>query len=81
MKEHDPLKAATEVLTGFQDTWKVLNSMVRVAERRAGEAEVELNALLKARGAIGSLVKSHQRNLIELRTAAEAEAKKPEGST
>ena len=45
--------------------------MVRDAERRAGEAEVNLNALLKCHGLVRGLVHQQTAALDRLREAAE----------
>lgn len=74
---HDPLKAAAEQLSGFEDVWKVLHTMVRDAERRAGEAEVQLNALLKVRAIVGDQIDQQRLHVDGLRAAAaEQEAAK-----
>ena len=79
MTPHDPIKAAAEELFGMQETAKVLEGLVRDVERRAGEAEVQLNSLLKVRAVIGADIKRRQADLMALRTQAEREAK--EGKT
>ena len=75
MTAHDPIKAAAEELSGMLDTAKVLNGMVRDAERRATEAEVELNSLLKVRAVIGGDIERRQAELAALREAKEREDK------
>jgi hypothetical protein len=75
MTEHDPIKAASEELSGMQDAWKVLHVMVRDAERRASEAEVQLNSLLKVRAVFGDDIERRQAELNVLRKAKEQAAK------
>jgi hypothetical protein len=48
--EFDPIKAAREELVGLSDIAKVIEVQRRDAERRMGEAEVELNGLSKLAG-------------------------------
>lgn len=75
MTAHDPIKAKAEELSGMQETFKVLNGMVRDAERRATEAEVEMNSLLKVRAVFGGDIDRRVAELQTLRTEAERKAK------
>ena len=74
MTAHDPIKAAAEELSGTQEVHKVLTVMIRDAERRAGEAEIQLNSLLKVRSLVGSLVDDQTTRLQVLRADAERQA-------
>lgn len=76
MTAHDPIKAAMEELSGMADTAKVLDGMVRDAERRASEAEVQLNSLLKVRAVFDGDIGRRQADLAELRDAKEREETK-----
>ena len=72
--KHDPIKAAAEELSGTQEVHKVLTVMIRDAERRAGEAEIQLNSLLKVRSLVGSIVDDQTTRLQVLRADAERQA-------
>ena len=74
MTKHDPIKAAAEELSGTQEAHKVLTVMIRDAERRAGEAEIQLNSLLKVRSLVGSMVDDQTTRLQVLRADAERQA-------
>jgi hypothetical protein len=74
----DPIRAASEELTGFKDTLRTIEAMTTAAQRRASEAEIELAALLKTRAVVATLVDHQNRRVIELRTLAERAANKPE---
>ena len=75
MTDFDPIKAETEILAGMLDAQKVINTRVRDVERRAGEAEAELNALLKLDAWSKDAIAKQQGKLQALRAAAEARAK------
>lgn len=75
MTPHDPVKAAFEELSGMQDTFKVLGGLLRDAERRAGEAEVQLNSLLKVRAVFAEVIAIRQAEIAAMRAAQEADTK------
>lgn len=79
MTDFNPIKAAAEQLSGMEDSFKVLNVMVRSAEQRASEAEVQLNALLKVRAVFSAEIEKRQTDLAALRAAKDQADR--EGST
>jgi hypothetical protein len=71
MTDFDQIKAETEVLAGMLDAQKVIGTRMRDAERRAGEAEAELNALLKLSAWTKHALEQQQAKLQALRKEAE----------
>lgn len=70
MTDFDPIKAETDILAGMIDAQKVIATRVRDAERRAGEAEAELNALLKLDAWSKDAIVKQRAKLQALREAA-----------
>jgi hypothetical protein len=71
--DFDPIKAIKEEISGLSDVHKVISLRVDQAAKAMGEAEIELNALLKLQGFARSEMDRKREVLQKLEREAEKE--------
>jgi hypothetical protein len=73
--EFDPVRAQKEVVTGMMQVAMVIKTRTSEAQRKLGEAEAELNAMMKINGYIEASLAAERIKLKDLTDAAEADGK------
>lgn len=75
MTAFDPIKAQVDILSAMTDAHKAISVRLRDAERRATEAEAELNGLRLIDAWTKDLIEQQQERIKVLRAEAERSAK------